>query len=100
MTPLARHDKFAERLACSRSQLAVVQRLWQRSGVAWIADGESGDGVPFFGNAEYLANFFVVETCHLVNVKSSRGGFHGEPRCGRADIVLCVPVGSGIFRKG
>src|SRR5712672_832880 len=78
MAPVTGHDKLGDGLACSRSHLAIPERLRQGRRVARITDSEGGDGFPTLWNAQNLAGFFVIEASHLVDSQAARGGFDGE----------------------
>src|SRR5258708_10908893 len=54
MTPLAAHDKFANRFADSRRGFPAAVKLRKGSGIDRVADSERRDDIPYRGN---LKNF-------------------------------------------
>src|SRR5882672_1638592 len=78
MPPLARHHKFREGLACSGSNLAILQRWGEGFGIAGVADGQSSKSIPICGNLKCLTRLLRIETGHLMNKDPSRCGFHRE----------------------
>src|ERR1700676_1826932 len=96
MTPLAGHHKIADGLACSGSQLALAEFIRQRGGITRVADGESGDRLPAFGDGEDQLGFRRVEAGHLVDEESELRGLNGQKGRGSAGVVKGVAVGSAV----
>src|SRR4029077_5080574 len=96
MPPLARHHKIAYRLACPGSYLALAELFGQGIGIARVADSKCRDRFPALRDTQDLSGFLVVETGHLVDEQSLRGGFDGEQSSGCAGVVESVAIGSAV----
>ena len=71
MPPMAGHDKFAERLTCSGSQLGLPQFLREGLWVAGIPDGYGGNGLPALRNSEDFAGFGPIKARHLMDEEAA-----------------------------
>src|SRR5215469_1656017 len=65
MPPAARHDKFAEGLACPGGQFPLSQLLGQRLWIPGIAEGDRRNSFPIRGDAENLPGLVGIEASHL-----------------------------------
>src|SRR6266446_5597455 len=78
MPPAARHDKFAEGLACAGSQLLFTKRVRQGRRVTRIADGHGRDRFAAGRDGKHLARFLRIEAGHLMNDKTASRGLNAE----------------------
>ncbi len=99
MPPLARHHKFREGLACSGSNLAILQRWREGFGIAGVAESQCSKGIPIGWNFKYLTGFLHIETGHLMHEEPSRCGFNGEKGGCSAEVVGSVAVWSVVLRE-
>src|SRR5262249_28233991 len=97
LAPPASCHEVANGLAQARRSFAVAQRLWKRSGITRVSNGERGDGFESGRNIENLASRVGIEAGHLVHEKSTCRGFDGEKGHGRAGVILRVAVGRFVF---
>jgi hypothetical protein len=90
MAPVAGHDKVGESFALARGKFALFELVGQGTGITRVADRDGGDGLPIFGDVEYLARLVGVEAGHLVDIQAVGDRLESELRAGAANIVECV----------